>query len=148
MGRVLTSTVSLIICAMVFAEGLKLSGGIASIISWAASMQNTGGVVMLVVMGALLAVASILTGSANAAFFAFNSLLPHAAKAVNWDLIIMACPVQLVSGIARSMSPIAGVTIAVSSIAGLSPFEVVRRTIPVMVIGMLTVILSSLILLN
>lgn len=60
----------------------------------------------------------------------------------------MACPVQLVSGIARSMSPIAGVTIAVSSIAGLSPFEVVRRTIPVMVIGMLTVILSSLILLN
>ncbi|EGG52096.1 transporter, anaerobic C4-dicarboxylate uptake C family [Parasutterella excrementihominis YIT 11859] len=148
MGRVLTSTVSLIICAMVFAEGLKLSGGIASIISWAASMQNTGGVVMLVVMCALLAIASILTGSANAAFFAFNSLLPHAAKAVNWDLIIMACPVQLVSGIARSMSPIAGVTIAVSSIAGLSPFEVVRRTIPVMIIGMLTAILSSLILLG
>ncbi|MEF2790389.1 MAG: hypothetical protein U0N23_09810 [Parasutterella excrementihominis] len=46
------------------------------------------------------------------------------------------------------MSPIAGVTIAVASIAGLSPFEVVRRTIPVMVIGMLTVILSSLILLS
>lgn len=103
---------------------------------------------MLVVMCALLAIASILTGSANAAFFAFNSLLPHAAKAVNWDLIIMACPVQLVSGIARSMSPIAGVTIAVSSIAGLSPFEVVRRTIPVMIIGMLTAILSSLILLG
>ena len=103
---------------------------------------------MLVVMCALLAIASILTGSANAAFFAFNSLLPHAAKAVNWDLIIMACPVQLVSGIARSMSPIAGVTIAVSSIAGLSPFEVVRRTIPVMIIVMLTAILSSLILLG
>ena len=99
-------------------------------------------------MCALLAIASILTGSANTAFFAFNSLLPQAAKAVNWDLIIMACPVQLVSGIARSMSPIAGVTIAVASIAGLSPFEVVRRTIPVMVIGMLTVILSSLILLS
>ena len=116
MGRVLTSTVSLIICAMVFAEGLKLSGGIAPIISWAASMQNTGGVVMLIVMCALLAIASILTGSANAAFFAFNSLLPQAAKAVNWDLIIMACPVQLVSGIARSMSPIAGVTIAVARV--------------------------------
>ncbi len=148
MGRVFTSTVALIICALVFAEGLKLSGGINSIIGWAASMQNTGGVVMLVVMCTLLAFASILTGSANAAFFAFNSLLPHAAKAVNWDLIIMACPVQLVSGIARSMSPIAGVTIAVSSIAELSPFEVVRRTIPVMAIGMVTAIVSSVVLLG
>lgn len=147
MGRVFTSTVSLIICALVFAEGLKLSGGITTIIGWAASMQNTAGVVMLIVMCTLLAFASILTGSANAAFFAFNSLLPHAAKAVNWDLIVMACPVQLVSGIGRSMSPIAGVTIAVSSIAELSPFEVVRRTIPVMAIGMITVVLSSLILL-
>ena len=147
MGRVFTSTVALIICALVFAEGLKLSGGINSIIGWAASMENAGGIVMLVVMCALLALASIITGSANAAFFAFNSLLPHAAKAVNWEMIVMACPVQLVSGIARSMSPIAGVTIAVSSIAELSPFEVVRRTIPVMAIGMITTIAASLLLL-
>lgn len=110
-------------------------------------MQNTGGIVMLIVMCTLLAIASILTGSANAAFFAFNSLLPNAAKAVNWDLVVMACPVQLVSGIARSMSPIAGVTIAVASIAELSPFEVVRRTIPVMAIGLISTVLTSLIFL-
>lgn len=90
-------------------------------------------------------VAAVVTGSANAAFFAFSSLIPEAAKSVAWQTVVMACPVQLVSGIARSMSPIAGVAIAVSSIAGVSPFAVVRRTIPVMVIGVIATVVSSLV---
>ena len=147
MGNVFTSTVSLIICAGVFAEGLKYTGGIDTIIDAAASMQGAGGILMLLVMCAILMVAAVITGSANAAFFAFSSLLPNAAKSVLWETVVMACPVQLVSGLARSMSPIAGVAIAVSSIANLSPFIVVRRTIPVMVIGSLTIIISSIALL-
>ncbi len=148
MGRVFTSTVSLIICALVFAEGLKLSKRYYNHhrlgCFYAEHCRCRHADCYVHTFGFCF----YSTGSANAAFFAFNSLLPHAAKAVNWDLIVMAsCPVQLVSGIGRSMSPIAGVTIAVSSIAELSPFEVVRRTIPVMAIGMITVVLSSLILL-
>lgn len=147
MGRVFTSTVALIICAGVFAEGLKRTGGIDTLISWGASMQGTGGIIMLLVMVIIMVVASIVTGSANAAFFAFSSLIPNAARAVNWEIVVMACPVQLVSGLARSMSPIAGVTIAVSSIAELSPFDVVRRTIPVMAIGSIATVVASLVLL-
>ena len=108
MGRVFTSTVSLIICAGVFAEGLKRSGGIDSIIAFAATFETAGGIAMLFVMCLILMLAAILTGSANAAFFAFASLIPGAAKAVGWSVITMICPVQLVSGIARSMSPISG----------------------------------------
>lgn len=147
MGKVFTSTVALIICAGVFAEGLKYTGGIDTILSWAAQLKDAGGILMLVIMCAILMIASIITGSANAAFFAFNSLIPNAARAVNWEIVVMACPVQLVSGIARSMSPIAGVTIAVSSIAELSPFAVVKRTIPPMIVATIVTIVSSLIFL-
>ncbi len=145
MGKVFTTTVALIICAGVFAEGLKVTGGLNTIIGAAASFQNAGGFLMLFVMCAILMVAAVVTGSANAAFFAFSSLIPEAAKSVAWQTVVMACPVQLVSGIARSMSPIAGVAMAVSSIAGVSPFAVVRRTIPVMVIGAIATVVSSLV---
>ncbi len=147
MGRVFGTTVALIICAGVFAEGLKLTGGINTIIESAASMNDAGGVLMLFVMCGIMIVAALVTGSGNAAFFAFSSLLPAAAKAVGWQTVVMACPVQLVAGIARSMSPIAGVMIAVSSIANLSPFDVARRTIPVMIIATITCVGSSLVFL-
>lgn len=147
MGRVFGTTVALIICASVFAEGLKLTGGITTIIDAAASMKDAGGVLMLFVMCTIMIVAALVTGSGNAAFFAFSGLLPSAAKAVGWETVVMACPVQLTAGIARSMSPIAGVMIAVSSIANLSPFEVARRTIPVMIIATISTVGSSLIFL-
>lgn len=35
---------------------------------------------------------------------------------------------QLMAGMGRSISPVAGVIIAVSKTAGCSPFEIVRRT--------------------
>ena len=88
-----------------------------------------------------------MTGSGNAAFFAFAPLLPQAAGSVMWQTAVMAVPVQLASGIARSMSPISGVTMAVSGLADLSPFEVVRRTLPVMALGLTSSFVLSLILL-
>ncbi|MBR2960478.1 MAG: C4-dicarboxylate transporter DcuC [Burkholderiaceae bacterium] len=147
MGKVFGTTVALIICAGVFAEGLKLTGGINAIISAAASMNDAGGVLMLFVMCGIMIVAALVTGSGNAAFFAFSGLLPAAAKAVGWQTVVMACPVQLVAGIARSMSPIAGVMIAVSAIANCSPFDIARRTIPVMTIATIVCIGTSLIFL-
>lgn len=143
MGRVFASTVSLIICAGVFADGLKATGGITTIINAAASMEGTGGMIMLLVMCGIMILASFVTGSGNAAFFAFSSLLPTAAKSVGWDILVMACPVQLVAGIARSMSPIAGVTISVAKIANVSPFAAVARTIPPMIVGTMVSIAAS-----
>lgn len=147
MGKIFTSTVMLIVCAEVFAEGLKRSGGIDTIIGWAASMQGAGGVSMLIVMFLIMALAAFVTGSGNAAFFAFSPLLPQAAASVAWQTVVLAVPVQLASGIARSMSPISGVVMAVAGLAGVTPFEVVRRTFPIMVIGLLASFVSSLVIL-
>lgn len=147
MGKVFTSTIILIVCAEVFAAGLKATGGIDTIIQSAASMQGAGGVVMLLAMFVIMALAAFVTGSGNAAFFAFSPLLPEAASSVMWQTVVMAVPVQLASGIARSMSPIAGVTMAVAGLADVSPFEVVRRTIPVMLVALIAAFVSSLIIL-
>ena len=134
MGKVFTSTVSLIVCAELFALGLNKIGGISTMIQAA---------VMLVIM----IVAAIVTGSGNAAFFAFSPLLPEAASSVGIPTLALVVPVQLSAGIARTMSPIAGVIIAVSGITGLTPIDLIRRTIPVMIIAVVVSVASSLIFL-
>jgi len=144
MGKVFTSTVSLILCAELFALGLTKVGGITTMIQAAASIQGAGMIVMLFVMIAIMAIASIVTGSANSAFFAFGPLLPEAASAVGMSSLALVVPVQLCASLARPMSPISGVMIAVSGISGLTPFELIRRTIPVMAMGMVACVTTGL----
>ena len=143
MGKVFTSTVALICCAELFALGMNKLGGISTLISMAASMESAGVWVMLLIMLTIMVVATVVTGSGNAAFFAFSPLLPEAAASVGINAAILAVPVQLSAGIARTMCPIAGVIIAVSGIAGLSPFELVRRTAPVMILALIMNVAAS-----
>ncbi|NLW13188.1 MAG: hypothetical protein GX037_01425, partial [Trueperella sp.] len=51
----------------------------------------------------------------------------------------------LASGIGRSMSPVAGVVIAVSGLAGVNPMDVVKRTAPVMIAAYITMVITSII---
>lgn len=136
-------TVGLICCAELFALGMNKLGGISTLISMAASMESAGVWVMLLIMLTIMVVATVVTGSGNAAFFAFSPLLPEAAASVGINAAILAVPVQLSAGIARTMCPIAGVIIAVSGIAGLSPFELVRRTAPVMILALIMNVAAS-----
>lgn len=147
MGKVFTSTVSLIICAEVFASGLTKIGGINTMLQSAASLEGAGLPIMLTVMMGIMILASVVTGSGNAAFFAFSPLLPQAAASVGISTLPLAMPVQLSAGLARTMSPIAGVVIAVSGIAGVTPFEIIRRTTPVMIAGLIMTVISSLLFL-
>ena len=107
------------------------------------NMESAGVWVMLLIMLTIMVVATVVTGSGNAAFFAFSPLLPEAAASVGINAAILAVPVQLSAGIARTMCPIAGVIIAVSGIAGLSPFELVRRTAPVMILALIMNVAAS-----
>ncbi len=143
MGKVFTSTVALICCAELFALGMTKVGGITTMIQAAASMESAGIWVMLFVMIAIMVIATIVTGSGNAAFFAFSPLLPEAAASVGMNAAVLAVPVQLSAGLARTMCPIAGVMIAVSSIAGITPFQIVRRTIPVMIMALVVNVAAS-----
>ena len=143
MGKVFTSTVALICCAELFALGMNKVGGITTMIQAAASMESAGVWLMLFVMIAIMVIATVVTGSGNAAFFAFSPLLPEAAASVGMNTAVLAVPVQLSASIARTMCPIAGVMIAVSSIAGITPFQIVRRTIPVMILALIANVAAS-----
>ncbi len=143
MGKVFTSTVTLVVCAELFALGLTKVGGISTLIQMAASQQGLGLFFMLFVMMGIMVVATIVTGSGNSAFFAFSPLLPEAAASVGYNTMALVVPVQLAASLARPMSPISGVIIAVSGIAGLTPIELIRRTMPVMVIGMIVNVVAS-----
>lgn len=143
MGKVFTSTVALIICAELFALGLTKIGGISTMIQMAAAQQDVGLYLMLFVMIGIMAIATIVTGSGNSAFFAFSPLLPEAAASVGYNTVALVVPVQLAASLARPMSPISGVIIAVSGIAGLTPIQIIRRTIPVMILGMIVNIIAA-----
>ena len=93
MGKVFTSTVGLICCAELFALGMNKLGGISTLISMAASMESAGVWVMLLIMLTIMVVATVVTGSGNAAFFAFSPLLPEAAASVGINAAILAVPV-------------------------------------------------------
>jgi DcuC family C4-dicarboxylate transporter len=147
MGKVFASTVSLIICAEVFAAGLTKTGGIATMLKAAAGLEGAGLPIMLTVMMGIMILAAVVTGSGNAAFFAFSPLLPDAAASVGIKILPLAMPVQLSAGLARTISPIAGVIIAVAGIAEVSPFDLVRRTTPVMIGALIVTVISSLLLL-
>ena len=137
MGKVFSSTVFLIVCAEVFATGLTKSGGIAAIIS-SVSTMDSGAIAVFTVMFLIVAGASLVTGSGNASFFSFAPMIPDAAAAFGANAAFMISPLQLVSGMARSSSPVAGVTIAVSGLSGVEPFTLVRRSIPVMALAIVT----------
>ena len=145
MGKLFSSTVTLIICAEVFAAGLTKSGGIATLISWVGSM-DAGAIAIFTVMFVIVAVAAMVTGSGNAPFFSFAPMIPDAAAGVGANVAMMLVPLQLVSGIGRSMSPVAGVCMAVAGMSGITPFDLVRRTIPVMAVAMVVCYLRSLML--
>ena len=145
MGKVFTSTVFLIVCAEVFAAGLTKSGGIAEIINSVSGMQ-AGGYAVFTVMFLIVVGSAFVMGSGNAAFFSFAPMIPDIAAKVGLNAAFMISPLQLASGMARSSSPIAGVTIAIAGLSGLNPFDLIRRSIPVMVIAIIATYLRSLML--
>lgn len=143
MGKVFTSTVFLIICAEVFAAGLMKSGGITTIIQSVSSL-DAGAIALFTAMFVIVVGSAFVMGSGNAAFFSFAPMIPDAAAVVGGHAAFMMSPLQLASGMARSSSPVAGVTIAVAGMSGVQPFDLVRRSIPVMFISIVTVYLNTL----
>ncbi|MCF8481532.1 MAG: C4-dicarboxylate transporter DcuC [Rhodospirillum sp.] len=145
MGGMFARIVSLIVCAEVFAAGLQTIGTVDFLIN-AAQNAGLGVTAMTVVMCAMVTLIAVITGSGNAAFFSFGHLAPGIASSFGAAPVTMLLPMQLTAGLARSLSPVAGVIIAVSDAGQCSPFEIVRRTVLPVVGGLVTVILLGVLL--
>ena len=147
MGVSFATVITLIIAAEVFARGLMISGAVNGLIEGARSL-GLGGGVFTIVMSSAIAATTVVMGSGVAAFFAFAGLVPDVAASIGVNPVSMILPMQLSTSIARSVSPIAAVIIAVAGIAGVSPVAVVKRTAIPLAGAMIANLAASLIFLS
>lgn len=140
MGNIFKTVVTLIIAADIFAKGLISLGFIEGLLELS---QNLGfnAIGISIVMSIMIFLASMLMGSGNASFFAFGPLVPKIAKTLGVDSTSMILPMQFSASIGRTVSPVAGVIIAVSEIAGVSTLQIVKRNFIPLVVALLLMLI-------
>lgn len=130
MGKGYANILGIIIAAGVFAAGLRAAGVVDSFVAFLTQTQGAakiGGAVGPYLLG-------ILTGSGDAAAFAFNeAVTPHAAK-FGMTIENLGYLAAIGGNFGRLSSPLCGGLILAAGIAGVSPVEVAKRTAPVMFI--------------
>ncbi|MDY4475880.1 C4-dicarboxylate transporter DcuC [Mitsuokella sp.] len=132
MGLQMATVVTLIVAAETFSKGLISLGAIDTLIKGAQD-AGFGGIGMMFVFVAIIIAATLITGSGNATFFAFVPLAPKVAALSGISPVLLILPMNFVSNLARSLSPIAAVVIVVAGAASLSPMDLAKRTfIPIL----------------
>lgn len=130
MGRGYASIIGIIIAAGVFAAGLRACGVIDAFVNYLTHANEVAK------LGAALGpyLMAIVTGSGDAATFAFNeAVTPHAAQ-FGMSIDSLGYLAAISGNFGRLSSPLAGGMIIAAGLAGVSPFEIVKRTAPVMFI--------------
>lgn len=142
MGRQLANVITIIIAGEFFAKGLTATGSIDAMIVGA---QHTGfgAAGLTLVMIGIIAACSIIMGSGNAPFFAFANLVPDIAAKMGVQAAFMILPMHLIASSARAISPITGVIIVASGMAGISPFDLVRRTAIPMAVSCVLIVIGN-----
>lgn len=143
MGRVFATVITLIIAAEVFSNGLISLRFIDSLV-YLSQHLGFGAAGIGALMTVMIFGASILMGSGNASFFSFGPLVPDIASKLGADPASIILPMQLSSSLGRAISPIAGVVIATSEIAGVTPLEVAKRNFLPLTITLIAMLILSL----
>ena len=124
LGKGYGNILGIIIAAGVFAAGLRAAGLIDTFIALlreANDIARWGGSLGPWFLGTI-------TGSGDAATFAFNeAVTPHAAS-FGMDIPHLGALAFLTGALGRTMSPIAGAMVVVSGIAMANPMDVAKRT--------------------
>ncbi len=126
MGKQFAVVVALIVAGQVFGKGLIATGSVDAMIT-ATESSGLGVGFLVIVMTVIIGVVAFLMGSGNAPFFSFASLVPSIAAKFGVHSADILLPLQTMTGFGRTMSPVTGAIVAVSGIAGVSPFQVVKR---------------------
>ena len=124
MGSSYGSILGIIIAAGVFAAGLRSAGLIDTFIALlrdSNEIARWGGSLGPWFLG-------VITGSGDAATFAFNEAVTPHAKEFGMEIHSLGGLAYLCGAIGRTMSPIAGGMIVVCGIAQANPIEVAKRT--------------------
>ena len=142
MADAFAGVVMLLVAAGVFAQSLSTIGFITNLI---ASAQSFGGSAffMMLVLAVITILATMATGSGNAAFYAFAELIPKLATQMGVNPAFLTIPMLQASNSGRGLSPVSGVVVAVSGMGKISPFEIVKRMSVPMLVGFICVIIGT-----
>ncbi|MCD9466742.1 C4-dicarboxylate transporter DcuC [Photobacterium iliopiscarium] len=143
-GMIFASVLTLMIAAEYFSAGLTNIGAINTLIDTAKSFDLGPSGIVIVFSGFILLTAFI-TGSGNAPVMAFIPIVPQIAANFNVNPLLPLLPILFAAGIGRTMSPVAGVIITVSGMAGLTPIDVIKRTSVPMLSSMVVVLIMAVI---
>ena len=97
----------------------------------------------MLVLAVITILATMATGSGNAAFYAFAELIPKLAIQMGANPAYLTVPMLQASNLGRGLSPVSGVVVAVSGMARISPFEIVKRMSVPMAVGFICVIIAT-----
>lgn len=123
MGSAYGQIIGIIIAAGVFVGGMNAIGLVKYMIS---ALTNSAGIVKYAAtFGPWLL--AIITGSGDAASFAFNEAVTPHANQFGMEIMNMGSIAVLAGAIGRAMSPINGAGIICATIAGVSPMELAKR---------------------
>lgn len=140
MGNIFKTVVTLIIAADIFAKGLISLGFIDNLILMTEHLGFSA-VGIGVVMTVLIFLAAMLMGSGNAAFFAFGPLVPNIATKLGVSSTSMILPMQFSASMGRTVSPVSGVLIAVSEIAGVTAVQLMKRNFIPLVVALIIMLI-------
>ncbi|WP_104721276.1 C4-dicarboxylate transporter DcuC [Helicobacter mesocricetorum] len=143
MSEIFVSVVSIIIAASVFAEGIKALGGIGILTDGIANLGVSAVFVTITILSFLVYFFAMIMGSGIAAFNAFGRLAPDIATKLGIAPITLVLPIEIASALGRAASPIAGGILALAGFAKIPPIEIIKRTTPLLLIGMGVNILVS-----
>lgn len=142
MADAFAGVVMLLVAAGVFAQSLSTIGFITNLID---SAQTFGGSAffMMLVLAVITILATMATGSGNAAFYAFAELIPKLATQMGVNPAFLTIPMLQASNLGRGLSPVSGVVVAVSGMGKISPFEIVKRMSVPMLVGFICVVIGT-----
>ncbi len=124
MGNAYRDIITLMAAAAVFTFGMQAIGLTDALVE---IMKNSTSIARL---GAGLGpfIIAALSGSGNAATIAFNNAVTPFAADFGYTLETMGMLATVAGAVGRAASPVAGVTIVCAKLAGVSPMDVVKRS--------------------
>ena len=136
MGKSCSGVVALVIAAGVFASGFKALGMIDAIVNLASSV-GAGGLGMSILFVVITTLVTIIAGSNGASFYPLVEMVPHIAKSMGVNPVMLVLPMHQASTIARPLSPVAGVVVAIAAMCKMSPLELVKRASVPSILGLI-----------
>ena len=86
---------------------------------------------------AITTLVTIIAGSNGASFYPLVEMVPKIARDMGVNPVTLVLPMHQASTIARPLSPVAGVVVAIAGMLQMNPFELIKRASVPCIVGLI-----------